>query len=126
MLIFALISFLGFLLSLLVYLIIVSPGEPEAFKDENGNVLKESISEKTFVSIGGVKQGMFIRSKNINNPVLLFVHGGPGFPNYFLFEKFRPGLEDYFTICYWEQRGGGLSYSAEVTIESINLEQLTS
>jgi pimeloyl-ACP methyl ester carboxylesterase len=54
------------------------------------------------------------------------VHGGPGFPNYFLFEKFKPGLEDYFTVCYWEQRGGGLSYSPEVIVEDMTLEQLTS
>jgi len=57
---------------------------------------------------------------------LLYVHGGPGFPNYFLIEKFKPHLEDYFTVCYWEQRGGGLSYTPEVTMESMTLEQLTS
>lgn len=69
---------------------------------------------------------MFIRSRNLEKPVLLYVHGGPGFPNYFLFEKFKPGLEDYFTVCYWEQRGSGLSYAPEVTEESMTLEQLTS
>jgi pimeloyl-ACP methyl ester carboxylesterase len=73
-----------------------------------------------------VKQGMFIRSKDIDNPVLLFVHGGPGFPNYYLFEKFNPGLEDYFTVCYWEQRGSGLSYSPDVSPESMTLGQFTS
>lgn len=112
--------------SVLVFLTIISPGKPSAFKDETGNVLKGSISKKIFVAIGGVKQGMFIRSKNTNNPVLLFLHGGPGFPNYFLFEKYNPGLEDYFTVCYWEQRGGGLSYTPEATLESMTLEQLAS
>ena len=94
MITFALIVFLGLLISLLVYLTIVSPGKPDTFKDENGEILEGSISEKTFIPFGGVKQGMFIRSKNINNPVLLYLHGGPGFPNYFLVEKFNPGLED--------------------------------
>ena len=121
---------LGALLSLaisaIVYLVLISPGKPAAFNDETGNILKGSISEKIFVSIGGVKQGMFIRSNNKGNPVLLFVHGGPGFPNYYLFEKYNPGLEDYFTVCYWEQRGGGLSYSPEVTPESMALEQFAS
>lgn len=113
-------------ISAIIYLLLISPGKPAAFSDENENFLKGSISEKTFVTIGGVKQGMLIRSKNTGNPVLLFVHGGPGFPNYFLFEKYNPGLEDYFTVCYWEQRGGGLSYSSEVSIESMTLEQFTS
>ena len=116
----------GMIISAIIYLALISPGKPSAFNDENGNYLEGSISEKTFVTIGGVKQGMFIRSKNTGNPVLLFVHGGPGFPNYFLFEKYNPGLEDYFTVCYWEQRGGGLSYSASVTIESMTLDQLNS
>jgi pimeloyl-ACP methyl ester carboxylesterase len=69
---------------------------------------------------------MFIRSKNTDKPVLLFLHGGPAFPNYFLFEKYKPGLEDYFTVCYWEQRGGGLSYSPAVSKESMTLDQLAS
>jgi pimeloyl-ACP methyl ester carboxylesterase len=125
MLIYLLMAFLGLLTTLLVYLAIVSPGKPEAFRNENGKILEGSISEKIFVNIGGVKQGMFIRSKNTDNPVLLFLHGGPGFPNYFLFEKFNPGLEDYFTVCYWEQRGGGLSFTPKVTIKSMTLEQLT-
>ncbi|MBE0661197.1 MAG: alpha/beta hydrolase [Bacteroidales bacterium] len=115
----------GLFISLLVYLILISPGKPEAFKDEQGNILLGSISEKVFVRIGGTKQGMYIRSKNVNNPVLLFVHGGPGFPNYFLFEKYNPGLEEFFTVCYWEQRGGGLSYDPELSIESMTLEQLS-
>jgi pimeloyl-ACP methyl ester carboxylesterase len=121
-----LIVFIGLPVFLFICLELISPGKPVAFKNENGNILKGSISEKIYIAIGGVKQGMFIRSKNTDNPVLLFVHGGPGFPNYFLFEKYNPGLEDYFTVCYWEQRGGGLSYTPEVTMESMTLEQLTS
>jgi len=85
-----------------------------------------SISEKTFIKIGGVKQGMFIRGKDIKNPVLLFVHGGPSFPEYFLVDKYPVGLEDHFTVCYWEQRGGGISYTPDVTLESMTLEQLAS
>ncbi len=126
MMIYMVFVFFGLVVSMLVFLIIISPGKPNAFKDENGNILKGSISEKIFVPIGGVKQGMFIQSKSIDKPVLLFMHGGPCFPNYFLFEKFKPGLEDYFTVCYWEQRGGGLSYTPEVTKQSMTLEQLTS
>ncbi|MBN2806316.1 MAG: alpha/beta hydrolase [Prolixibacteraceae bacterium] len=117
---------LGLFLTALVVLLLMSPGKPMDFTDAHGNRLQGSISEKTFLQIGGVRQGMFVRSKNIDNPVLLFLHGGPGFPNYFLFEKFKPNLEDYFTVCYWEQRGGGLSYTPDVTLESMTLEQLTS
>jgi pimeloyl-ACP methyl ester carboxylesterase len=68
---------------------------------------------------------MFIRGKDLNNPVLLYVHGGPSFSEYFLVEKYPSGLENNFTVCYWEERGGGISYPG-VTIESMTLEQLAS
>jgi pimeloyl-ACP methyl ester carboxylesterase len=91
-----------------------------------GKVIEGSISEKIFVKIGGVNQGMFLKSKNINNPILLYVHGGPAFPNCFLIDKFKPELENYFTVCYWEQRGDGLSYTRDVTLESMNFKQRAS
>ena len=103
-----------------------SPGYPEKFVDNEGVPIEGSISEKTFVNIGGVQQGMFIRTRNIGNPVLLYIHGGPAFPNYFLVEKYKPGLENHFTVCYWEQRGGGLSYSPDIPLETMTFEQLTS
>jgi len=118
--------FLSIILILAIVLMIYSPGRLKPYIDEKGMPMKNSISEKTFIKIGGVKQGMFIRSKNIKNPVLLYVHGGPAFPNYFLIDKFKPRLEDFFTVCYWEQRGGGLSYTSEVTLESMNFTQLAS
>jgi pimeloyl-ACP methyl ester carboxylesterase len=106
-------------------LLLYSPGTVKPYTDNAGKQLPGSVAEKIFIQIGGVKQGMFIKSKNTNNPVLLYLHGGIGFPNYFLIDKFKPGLEDYFTVCYWERRGGGLSYSSTVTKESMNLNQLT-
>ena len=101
-----------------------SPGEVPPFLDADGRVLENSIAEKVFVEIGGVKQGMFIRGKNLENPILLFVHGGPGFPEYFLAEKYCAPLEEHFTLCYWEQRGSGLSYSPAMALEDITLERL--
>ena len=112
--------------SLFICLIIVSPGKPRPVIDKSGKQVEGSISEKLYVKIGGVQQGMFIGGKDINNPVLLFVHGGPSFPEFFLVEKYPTGLENYFTVCYWEERGGGLSYSPQVTLESLSLEQLAS
>lgn len=100
------------------------PGKPKPYLDENGNLLSGSISEKVFVDINGVKQGMFIKGKDINNPVLLYLHGG--MPDYFLTQKYPTGLEDYFTVVWWEQRGSGLSYNANFPRETMNKEQLLS
>ena len=104
-------------------LLAYSPGIPEPFLDENGNPLAGSISEKIHVNINGVEQGMFIKGKDINNPVLLFVHGGPGMPEYWLTQRYPTGLEDHFTVVWWEQRGAGLSYSPDIPPATMTAEQ---
>jgi pimeloyl-ACP methyl ester carboxylesterase len=114
------------ILILVGVLLVWSPGKPQPFLDQNGNVLAGSISEKIYVNINGVEQGMFIKSKNRSNPVLLFIHGGPGMPEYFLTRNYPTGLENYFTVCYWEQRGAGLSYSPDLPSETLTAEQLIS
>ena len=103
-----------------------SPGKPEPFLDEKGRPLAGSISEKIHININGVEQGMFIRGKNKANLVLLFLHGGPAMPEYMLARKYPTGLEDYFTVCYWEQRGTGLSYSSDIPPATMTVEQLIS
>ena len=105
-------------------LLAFSPGKPLPFLDEYGKLLPESISEKIFVNINGVQQGMIIKSKDMRNPVLLYVHGG--MPDYFLTQKYPTGLEDYFTIVWWEQRGSGLSFNPDFTPKTITSEQLIS
>jgi pimeloyl-ACP methyl ester carboxylesterase len=105
-------------------LLAVSPGKPEPFLDKNGKPLAGSISEKIHVTINGVEQGMFITSKDVTHPVLLYLHGG--MPEYFLTRKYPTGLEDYFTVVWWEQRGSGISYSPDIPRETMTVEQLIS
>lgn len=102
-----------------------SPGKPELFLDENGRPLAGSISEKIHVIINGVEQGMFIKSKDKMNPVLLFLHGGPGMPETAWSSQSYPSvLEDDFTVCWWEQRGSGLSFNPDIPPETLTVEQL--
>ena len=105
-------------------LLVISPGKPKPFLDEVGAVVNDSVSEKIWVDINGARQGMFICGRSIGNPVLLFVHGGPGMPEYFLAEKLGMQLENDFTVCYWEQRGGGLSYETGMNGGGITSAQL--
>lgn len=121
----------AFILTLLMLLLLMtgilyflSPGNPQPFLDASGNVLKGSVSEKVFITLNGVQQGMFIKSKDVSRPVLLFLHGG--IPEYFLTRKYPTGLEDYFTVVWPEQRGSGLSFDAAVKPETITLEMLIS
>jgi pimeloyl-ACP methyl ester carboxylesterase len=115
---------IAFVLFFAGVLLALSPGKPQPFLDENGNPLAGSISEKIRINVNGVEQGMFIKSKNEANPVLLYLHGG--LPDYFLTRRYPTGLEDDFTMVWWEQRGSGLSYSADTPHETMNLEQMIS
>lgn len=124
MLVIVLVSVLGITLILALVLQVYSPGKMKPYLDETGIVIPGSISEKTFITIEGVQQGMIIKSKNQGNPVLLYLHGG--IPDYYLSGKYPTGLEDYFTLVWWEQRGSGLSYSAKSSGETMNLDQMIS
>ena len=117
-------SVLGIILILICILLVYSPGKMEQYLDATGKPIPGSISEKIYVNINGAEQGMFIKSKDATNPILLFLHGG--IPFYFLTKKYPTGLEDYFSVVWWEQRGSGISYSSNIPPESLTLEQMIS
>lgn len=79
--------------------------------------------EKVFVEINGLRQGMFIQEENKDNPVLLYLHGGPGSPEGGFTDAYPTGLDKIFTVCWWEQRGAGISYSSKIKNETMNFEQ---
>jgi pimeloyl-ACP methyl ester carboxylesterase len=116
--------FLVCILILMGLLLLWSPGKPEPYLDKNGSPLAGSLSEKVFVNINGVQQGMFIKSKDVTHPVLLYLHGG--LPDYFLTQRYPTGLEDDFTVVWWEMRGSGISFSAGIPLQTITLEQMVS
>ncbi len=62
------------------------------------------------VSIGGIQQWITIRGDDKRNPVLLVVHGGPGYPELPLSWWYTRGWEEYFTVVQWDQRGAGKTY----------------
>ncbi|MBP5444621.1 MAG: alpha/beta hydrolase [Acholeplasmatales bacterium] len=113
----------GFILSIILILlltwVLMSPGKIRKYKGEN------SLSEKIKVDINGVKNGFFINSVDINNPVLLLVSSGPGTDDYFLTEKYKKmNLEEYYTVVYWDYRGMGIVYDKDININEITLDTL--
>jgi len=116
-----------FLICTLIFrrvLLFCCSGKVQPFLDENGNPLAGSISEKIHVSINGVEQGMFIKGKDKTKPILLFLYGGPGMPKYAISREYLIVLENYFTVCWWEQRGAGLSHCTNISPETMTFDQL--
>ncbi len=64
------------------------------------------------VRIGGIDQWVSIRGNDRRNPVLLMLHGGPGWVAMPTSWYFQRGWEEYFTVVQWDQRGAGKTYAS--------------
>lgn len=71
---------------------------------------ENSISILEQVEINGSKQEMMIRGNDKENPVILFVHGGPGAPEIPYVDTYQDLLEARFTVVHYDQRASGKSY----------------
>lgn len=69
------------------------------------------IREEKYIRIGGIEQWVTIRGENRSNPVLLFLHGGPGVPLYPVAYNILRSLEKNFTVVHWDQRGAGRTFA---------------
>jgi pimeloyl-ACP methyl ester carboxylesterase len=82
------------------------------------------IDEASFVQLGGIEQFVTIRGDDRSNPVLLHVHGGPGFSFSAFAAEFAPYEAD-FTVVQWDQRGAGCTFgragraAADLTMDRI-------
>lgn len=103
-----------------------SPGTADPITCVNGKTLPGSISVIEKVVIGGQEQVLIIRGADRTKPVMLYLHGGPGSPEFAYLKKMNRAIEKDFVMVYWEQRGAGKSWSKEVPAKSMNLPQLIS
>lgn len=110
--------------------IITRGKEVTPFLDEAGALLENSVAERVYLNVNGQRNGMVIRGKSVDNPVLLFISGGPGVPEYWLNEAYKERypnrIEDYFTVCWWDYAGEGLSFDPSLSSEELTAERLRS
>lgn len=91
--------------------------------DEEGKEVKGSISEKTVIDVNGTQLGIILLGRDENKPVLLFLGGGPGIPEYFLEYQYPSHLEDEFVVCFLEYRGTACSYNSNIDKSTMTTEQ---
>ena len=86
------------------------------------NLPAPGISREETVVLGGLPERLLVRGRDpAHNPVLLFLHGGPGFPAA-PFGRVNSDLERDFTVVHWDQRGAGHSYRPDIPAGTMRVE----
>lgn len=98
------------------------PARTDAITDSNGEVIERSVAELGRVDVNGHDLSLMIRGHNVDNPVLLFLAGGPGGSELGAMRRHLPDLEEYFTVATWDQRGAGRSYTALDPTSTLTLD----
>ena len=68
------------------------------------------VHEERFVQANGIEHWVTIHGNNAANPVVLFLHGGPGNPNTPYAQAVYGAWTQDFTLVQWDQRGAGKTF----------------
>ena len=88
----------------------------------DGEPVQGSIAELTSIDVNGHELALMIRGHDTDNPVLLFLAGGPGGSELGAMRNHLATLEEDFTVATLDQRGTGTSYPALDPAETYTLE----
>jgi len=88
-----------------------SAPDPRAVIEHSQSLPPGSINDAKAVTINGIEQWISVRGTDRRNPILLFIHGGPGSPMLPESWTFQRPWEDFFTVAQWDQRGAGKTFS---------------
>lgn len=122
---------LGWLLAVLLVIVVIAVGSGLGFRSWKQSEIRSAtridtpngIESLELVTLNGSKQWIYLRGHDKANPVLLFLHGGPGTPEMALARQFGLEVEKHFTVVHWDQRGSGKSRGegfaeADLTIQT--------
>lgn len=106
--------------------LLVLPASTPPIMDENGDPIPGSIASLETVTLGGQEQTILIRAESPDNPVLLYLSGGPGQSDLGYTRVLLQDLTEDFVVVSWDQRGAGKSYSALDPTTDLTFDQAVS
>ncbi len=71
---------------------------------------EQGVDEEIYVNLQGQEQYLLIKGKDVKNPVIVYLHGGPAGPDSVVTYEWTPYLMDEYTVVVWDQRGCGNTY----------------
>ena len=113
---------LSVVVALLVVRFLLPAGTPRIRASGRADPAK-TIATLERLRIGESDQWVLERSENADNPVVLFLHGGPGTSALTLNRRNTKSLERSFVVVNWDQRGAGKSYDAISDAGRMNIDQ---
>ena len=86
----------------------------------------QPLKKQGYVTINGIEQWITITGARCGNPVILFIHGGPGNPLSPFADAIYQGWEQHYTLVQWDQRGAGMTYTKQRPTDDVplSLEQM--
>lgn len=91
---------------------------------EEASIKDTAVNEKTLIELGGEKQYVEMTGVSSKSPVLLFLHGGPGWPQTPHLRYFNSDLTKSVVLVAWEQSGCGKSYMNNPEPKNLSVAQL--
>ena len=86
-----------------------SPISTPPFRDAAGKPQPHSIAVAERWPVNGTSQSVIIRGRHDSDPILIWVHGGPGSSETPVLRQYNAELEEHFVVVYWDQRYAGQS-----------------
>jgi len=93
-------------------------------KSINNKTPSGGINESMYVDINGTKQWINIYGEDANNPVLLYIHGGPFAASSYIDYKSLRKIADVYTVVTWDQRRSGKTYSKDQSLKDIDMAMM--
>lgn len=82
-------------------------GAAKTFGDIRKASLAGGVDEAGYRRIGGIEQWITVRGRHKDAPLILLLHGGPGFTSTPSSYFETAGWQEYFLVAEWDQRGAG-------------------
>lgn len=108
----------------IIFIFILACNNADKAHHEPATGKGNEINEKSYISLGGEEQYVEITGASDKNPVLLFIHGGPGWPQTPHLRYFNADLAKSVVLVAWEQSGCGKSYMKNPSPKNLTKEQI--